>query len=374
MKNKIISLLLASLLLLSTVQAANAETLFLTSDNLIDTETDTSILNSIASYIEEISNGNIQVTVDSQAPGPGEGSRAIESNTDVSVTLAAACSGNFLSLADYSQNSNKQLIFVNTGNFDLSSEDSLRRAWDDNYSPTNFAGLNNPGNFLNDAGIGYIQPLQQYPNAGPDGYLASNDDTVNRYIAQEIVNYVNSYDSSSNKSLNENLVIRHSLDPSEMAQASSEFVNIRDINGTYNSYSTPQLLYLISSYLNGNGLENPGDYEAPTSPRNSSSFAQNTYSIYDYMAMGGIVKDYMDQNNRAPDYIEYNGAQIGYYDLLYNFALITQDHTNGQNMDFEREYTFESAGDSTIATLIPLLLALIAVAVVIVLARRRFRR
>ena len=122
--------------------------------------------------------------------------------------------------------------------------------------------------------------------------------------------------------------------------------NDKTMNGTYNSYSAPQVLYLTSSYLNGNGLQNPSDYGQPTDPEEQSSFTKNSYSIYDYMKMGGIVKEFMDKNGRAPNYIEYEGAKIGYYDLVYNFAKITENHTDNSHMDFAREYHFDKVNES----------------------------
>ena len=53
------------------------------------TNDDADMLNSIKTYIEEISNGKINVIVDSQSPGPGEGTRAIEADSNVSVVFAA---------------------------------------------------------------------------------------------------------------------------------------------------------------------------------------------------------------------------------------------------------------------------------------------
>lgn len=368
---KIVFLLLAMLIIAPTIQEVSAETLFLTSDNIIGPETDYDMLTSIAQFIEEISNGTIEVTVDSQAPWPGEGTRAISSNTDISVTLAAACAGNFLEQADYSSESTKQLIFVNTGSFNLDDEDSLRRAWDDNYSTATFAGLNDPGRFLNDAGISYIQPLQEYPDAGPEGYLDRNDEEVNRYIAEQIVEDVNSY-SSEGKTLNSELIIRNNLQPSVMASASHELLNSEDseMDGTYNSFTAPQLLYLTSSYLGGEGLNSPENYENPSSPLKYSLFTQNSYSIYDYMSMGDIVNEYMDTNGRAPDYINYNGAYISYYDLQYNFAKLTENHTSMENMDFDREYTFDKVNDSFIVNLLPVLIVLIAVILIVLIIRR----
>ena len=64
-------------------------------------------------------------------------------------------------------------------------------------------------------------------------------------------------------------------------------------------------------------------------------------------------------NGRAPDSIEYEGAYISYYDLLYNFALITQNHTDGQHMDFNKEYHFEKLNDSILLHILPFVLILL---------------
>lgn len=369
---RLVIFLLAILIIVPTIQDVSAETLFLTSDNLIDPETDYNILSSIANFIEEISNGDITVIVDSQAPGPGEGTRAITSSSDISVTIAAACAGNFLEEAEYSANSDKQIIFVNSGNFNLDHEDSLRRAWDDNYSNITFAGLNNPGKFLNDAGIDYIQPLQEYPDAGSNGYLDRNDEEINRYIAEQIVESVNSYSNSTEKNLNTDLIVKNTLEPSVMAAASQAYLNSDNnkMTDTYNSYTAPQLLYLTSSYLGSNGLSEPKDYEEPSSPLKYSLFVKDSYSIYDYMTMGDIVSEYMDINGKAPDYISYNGAYISYYDLQYNFAKLTENHTDPSSMDFEREYPFEKVNDSILVNLLPILLIIIAILFIILIIKR----
>lgn len=376
MKKQIAIIILAILLLASVIQDVSATTtVFLTSDNIMGTDDDLNMLNSIKTYIEQISNGEINVIVDSQSPGPGEGTRAIEADSNVSVVLAAVDPGNFLVLSKYSTSTtDKQLIFVNTGDYDLDNENSLRRAWDDNYSKTIFAGINNPGTFLKDAGISYIQPLKEYPDAGSDGIINQNNDDVNKYIAQEIVNDINNYDNT--KKYGNNLVITHKLDPSNMAHASESLLKSNDseMNGTYNSYSAPQLLYLTSSYLNGNGLENPGDYKAPDSPLKYSILTKDSYSIYDYIKMGGLVKNYMDENGKAPDYINYEGAYISYYDLQYNFAKITANHTDGPHMDFDREYHFDKVNDSILLTILPIILVILVVMLIYVVFKRLLRR
>ena len=375
MKKQIAIIILAILLLASVIQDVSATTtVFLTSDNIMGTDDDLNMLNSIKTYIEQISNGEINVIVDSQSPGPGEGTRAIEADSNVSVVLAAVDPGNFLVLSKYSTSTtDKQLIFVNTGDYDLDNENSLRRAWDDNYSKTIFAGINNPGTFLKDTGISYIQPLKEYPDAGSDGIINQNNDDVNKYIAQEIVNDINNYDNT--KKYDNNLVITHKLDPSNMAHASESLLKSNDseMNGTYNSYSAPQLLYLTSSYLNGNGLENPGDYKAPDSPLKYSILTKDSYSIYDYIKMGGLVKNYMDENGKAPDYINYEGAYISYYDLQYNFAKITANHTDGPHMDFDREYHFDKVNDSILLTILPIILVILVVMLIYVVFKRLLR-
>ena len=373
MKKEGMIILLIFLLLSSGVgQVYGKTTVFLTSDNIIGEDEDVKMLNSIKNYVEDLSNGEIEVIVDSEAPSPGEGTRATESSADISVNLAASDPGNFLILAKHSVNTGKQIIFVNTGDFDLDTAQSLRRAWDDGYSSTIFAGINEPGRFLNESGITYIQPLKVYPNAGPKGYLNQYNEDVNKYIAKKIVEIAG---KNVSRNYNNDLVITHSLAPSEMAKASQELYESGDkeMNGTYNSYTAPQLLYMTSSYLNGNGLEAPKEYGEPTNPEQYSTFPKNSYSIYDYMKMGGIVKQFMDENGRAPNYIEYDGAKIGYYDLVYNFAKITENHTDNSNMDFASEYHFEKVNESLLITAFPYVLAIL-VLILACAGLRRIRR
>ena len=74
MKKQIVILLLAILIVAPIVQDVSAsKTVFITSDNIIDHDTDLKVLNSIKNFIEEISGGELQVIVDNQAPSPGEG-------------------------------------------------------------------------------------------------------------------------------------------------------------------------------------------------------------------------------------------------------------------------------------------------------------
>ncbi len=359
MKKKLLWIMLIFVLLFSFVQTASATSVFLTSDHIGSESNDLDMLNSVKNYIEEISNGQLEVIVDSKAPSPGEGTRAIESDADVSVNFADNCAGNFLILSKAKQNIDKQIIFVNVGNFDLDNADFIRRAWDDDYSSDYFAGIKNPGTFLKESGIDYIQPLKQYPDAGE--IYKSNDDEINRYIAQEIVNKV--YDRNTNNYYDEDLIVTHSMHPAVMAQASKELVDSDDntYQRTYGSYSAPQILYMTGSYLNGNGLSEPKEFDQPENPWEYSVLASDSYSIYEYMEMASIVKSFMDENGRAPNYIKYGGSYLAYPDLVYNFARISENHTDASHMDFASDYRFDKVQSSPLLDLLPALIALLVV-------------
>ena len=269
MKKQIAILLMAILLIAPVIQGVSAsKTVFITSDNIIDHDTDVKMLNSIKSYIEEISGGDLQVIVDNEAPAPGEGWRSIAVTSDISIDLAASDAGNYLQLATASVNSGKQIIFVNTGSYDLDNHDNfLRRAWDDNYSNESLAGMHDPGTLLKNAGIYYIQPTKEFPGNANDGYLARYDEEMNKQIAQEIVDIVNTHENDT-KVLSDGLITHNIIKPSIMANASKELVksNDKEMKGTYGNYTAAQLLYQTSSYLNGNGLDVPKSYDEPENP------------------------------------------------------------------------------------------------------------
>ncbi|WP_303336344.1 adhesin [Methanobrevibacter sp.] len=361
---------MAILLINVVVADVSATTVFLTSDNIANPDADKALLDSISKYVEELSNGQIKVTVDNYAPQPGESSRAIEANDDVRVVLGACCAGSFYIMAKYAAVTTDQIIYINSGDFDLDTSNNLRRAWDDNYSNGTFAGINNPGQFLNESGVSYIQPLQKYPDAGPDGYINTNNDEVSKYIAEEIINAIEN--PKKGDSTNSALLVTHKIPVSKMAEGSSEMYSSGEIDAdkTYNGYSAPQLLYLTSSYLNGNGIDNPSSYDNPSSPLKYSIFAKDSYSIYQYMEMGGIVKKYMDENNQAPDYINYQGAYLSYDDLQYNFAKITANHTDYRHMDFEGSYSFDKTNESILIDILPFLSIIILVLLVYLLVKR----
>ena len=373
MKKQIAILILALLIIAPMVQGVTAsKTVFITADNIVDHDTDIDMLNSIKKYIEEISGGELQVIVDNQASSPGEGYRAIQVTSDVSICLAACDSGNYMQLATATKDSPKQIILVNTGDYDLDNHSNyLRRAWDDNYSNETFMGMRDPGTFLKNDGIYYIQPLKQFPDNGRNGYIDRFDEKMNEQIAKEVVDIVNAHGNDT-KVYSDNLIVKNKISPSAMANSSKTLLSSNDteMNGTYGNYTAAQLLYQTSSYLNGNGLDIPKEIDGPENPLGISFLVKDTYSIYDYMSMAGIVRNYMDENGRAPDSIEYNGAHISYYDLLYNFAKITQNHTDAKHMGFNQEYHFDKVNDSILLKAFPFVAILFVLFIAYTLYKR----
>lgn len=376
MKKQIAILLLALLIVSPMVQGVSAsKTVFITSDNIIDHDTDINMLNSIKKYIEEISGGELQVIVDNQAPGSGEENRAIQVTSDVSICLSKCDAGHYLFLADSTKDTPKQIVLVNVAEYDLDNHSNyLRRAWTDNYSNETFMGMHDPGTFLKNDGIYYVQPLKKFPDNGKDGILNRYDEKMNEQIAREIVDIVNKHGNDT-KVYSDNLLVTNKISPSAMANSSKIFLNSNDtnMNGTYGNYTAAQLLYQTSSYIYGNGLDIPKTLAGPAKPMGISFMVRDTYSIDDYRNMAGIVKTFMDGNGKAPDSIEYNGAHISYYDLLYNFAKITQNHTDAKHMNFEPEYQFDKVNDSFLLKAFPFILILF-VLFVAYLAYKRIRR
>lgn len=376
MRKKIAILIMALLLIAPVIQDVTAtKTVFITTDNIVDHDFDVGLITAIKNYVQELSGGELQVVIDNQAPAAGEGYRSIEVTSDASIDLAASDAGNYIQLANYSAHSNKQIVFVNIGDYDLdNSSNYLRRAWDDNYTNETIAGVHDPGTLLRNSGIFYVQPAKEFPDKYRNGILDNYDDEMAKQIAQEIVGIINTHDNDT-KVFSEDLVVKNKISPAGMANASKELLNSGDkeFNGTFGAYTAPQLLYQTSSYLNGNGLDIPKTFKEPENPMGVSIFAKGSYSISDYFKMGGIVRNYMDEHGQAPDSIEYEGAQISYYDLLYNFAKITQNHTDSAHMGFENEYQFEKVNSSFLLDVFPFILVLF-ILFLVYLVYKRIRR
>ena len=120
---------------------------------------------------------------------------------------------------------------------------------------------------------------------------------MNKYITKQIVESVGKNDF---KNYDKDWVITYSLKPSEIGKSRKELYkrNYKEMKGTYNTYTTPQVLYLTSPYLNGNRIKSPGEYYTPTNPEHYSPFSKNSYSSYDYFKIDSIIKPYTDENGK----------------------------------------------------------------------------
>ena len=294
---------------------------------------------------------------------------------DVAVTIAGACAGNLVDLADYSTKVTKKIIYVNAGTLDLNTINFLRRSYDDNWSHYTFASVQSPGKFLNDAGITLIQPAQEYPDDCYKGIIAYDSDNVNEYIANEIINSIYA-GTNENKQLDTDLIVYHKLDPKYLAEDSKKIVDGHgsDMQESYGSYTTQQLLYMSASYIGGYALEVPGEFGAPDNPQKYSSFTKGEYSFNDYYNMADMVVDYMNEHGKAPDYINYEGATIGYYDLVYNFALLTEDDTSASTMNFPSDMAFHKYYSDLLFELLPIGMIIVAIILILLIVRSIIRR
>ena len=370
---RIIALFLLSLIILCPIfaESADAVSVFLTSDNLNGHDADFARLNDIKDRIESKTNGDIIVVIDDSASNPGEGTRLMNTRSDVAVTIAGACAGNLVDLADYSTKVDRKIIYINAGSLDLNNINFLRRSYDDNWSDSTFASVQSPGKFLNDAGIIFIQPAVEYPNECHKGIIKSDSDVVNEYIANQIINAVYA-ETSENRQLDSDLIVYHNLDPKYLAEDSKQIVDGHgeDMKDLYGSYTTPQLLYMSASYIAGYSLDVPQYFEVPDNPQKYSSFTKGEYSFNDYYNMADIVVDYMKEHGKAPDSINYEGATIGYYDLVYNFALLTEDDTSASNMNFPSEFGFHRYYSNFLYDILPIGIIIIVIIAVLLVIRK----
>ncbi len=373
---KIIPLLILALVLITPIFAeeAHATTVFLTSDNVLGQSEDLEMLNEIKSLIESKSNGQITVIVDENASNPGEGTRAMNADCDIAVTVAYACAGNLVDLADYSTRVTKKIIFVNAGSLDLTGINFLRRSYDDNWSSSSFASLANPGQFLYDAGITLLQPGQKYYDQSKNGNIASSSSTINNYIADQVIEQV--YSDGVSRKLDSDLIVRHELNPKYLAEDSKKIVEGygREMAKSYGSYTTQQLLYMSSSYLVGYSLKVPDSYQPPENPSEYSTFTKGEYTFNEYCEMADIVVDYMNEHGKAPDSISYNGATIGYYDLVYNFALLTQDDTDAEHMNFPASAEFQKYNSNILLDILPIAIIVAIIIAAIVILRKIYKK
>ncbi len=373
---KIIPLLIIALILICPIFAeeVHATTVFLTSDNVLGHDEDFEMLNDIKNKIESKSNGQITVIVDDSASNPGEGDRVMNAECDIAVSIAYACAGNLVDLGAYSAQSTKKIIYVNAGSLDLTNINFLRRSYDDNWSSSSFASLQNPGQFLYDCGITLLQPGQKFYSQTDNGNLDYSSSEINDYIADEVMKQV--YSDGVIRKYDSDLINRHQLDPQYLAEDSKKIADSygSPMGESYGSYTTQQLLYMSSSYLVGYSLEVPPSFEAPDNPSEYSMFTKNSYTFNEYTEMADIVVDYMKEHGKAPDSISYNGATIGYYDLVYNFALLTEDDSDASHMNFPQSAEFHKYNSNILLDILPIAIIVVIIIAIVLIIRKAIRK
>jgi hypothetical protein len=160
------------------------KTVYLTSDNIIDKNTDKKFLKRVASNLK--SNG-INVIIDSNAPNPNQVPRAIKNAPKDSaiVVINYNCAGTIKDLTvgisgpqtngktdkgylyEYAKDLNG-IIYVNVSpDIMLTNCSYLPRAYDDEFSPGSFKGINEPAQYLLENKIALIDSIKPvYPIMG----------------------------------------------------------------------------------------------------------------------------------------------------------------------------------------------------------------
>lgn len=157
------------------------KTVYLTSDNIVDKNTDTKFLKRLAFNLE--SNG-INVIIDPDAPNPSQVPRSIKNAPKDSavVVINYNCAGTIKDLTvgisgpqtngktdkgylyEYAKDL-RGIIYVNVSPDTILTNCSyLPRAYDDGFSPKSFKGLKKPAEHLSDSGIYLIDNIEPlYP-------------------------------------------------------------------------------------------------------------------------------------------------------------------------------------------------------------------
>lgn len=160
------------------------KTVYLTSDNVIDKNTDMKFLKRIAYNLEK--NG-INVVIDRYAPNPNQVARSIKNAPKDSavVIINYNCAGTIKDLAngisgpetngkpdkgylyEYARDL-RGIIYVNVSpDIILTDRSYLPRAHDDDFSSNSFRGINGPGEYLTGSGITLVDNIKPlYPIMG----------------------------------------------------------------------------------------------------------------------------------------------------------------------------------------------------------------
>ncbi len=322
---------------------ASAVDVFLTSDCISgNSAQDVSNLHSVEGYIENGSlKDKVNVTVDPEAPHPGEGERAIYStkSNGVAVYMAASCPGTMKAVAKLASTSNKGVIFVNTGQLNLKTTSIIRRAWDDNFSNMYFAGIKTPYIFLRHAGVWIIQP---------NVYCAGKSQAYkNQYIANKISEIISKYypslTSSSGRYYDTALIATHKISPKTMAGVANGIYtsnkNKKSFKSSYNGYRLASFLLISTDYMNG-PIKKLIYIKGPKNTHVKSTF-YGSITKTEYRSIAASLNSYMRKYKRAPSYIRFKGKIIGYKDALLMFAKLTRGHTSSSKMALATSYSFK---------------------------------
>lgn len=325
------------------ISSVSAVDVFLTSDCISDKKTDVKNLKSIKGYINNGTlKGKANVTVDKEAPKPGEGERAISKSkkNGVAVYLAANCPGTMRAVAKKAKTTNKAIIYVNVGKLNLKKTNVLRRAWDDNFSEMEFAGIKTPYKFLRKAGVWVIQPNVNCKYG--------TQEQKNKYIADQISKIIKdhlgtSLTSTSGRYYNEKLILKHKVSPKTVAYISNAIYKTnkakKRIGNKYYGYSTPRYLLMVSAYMNG-AIPIPSSIKSPKNSHVKSTFS-GTINKDSLRSMSAKVYRFIKKYKRAPSYLSFNGRIIGYKDLLLMYSKITKSHTSKSKMVLPKYYNFK---------------------------------
>ena len=159
--NKNIKLAVYESQAVGTGKAINKKTIILNSDRIHNTDTDIKLLNDIAHILR---NKGYNVIVNTNINPNAHCSDIMGKYSDACVfcIFGGTDSGMFVDMAsswyqNYLKKYNNQVVlgFTRTSR-DISTETWLERAHDDNYSPSSFTGLANPGTYLNENGFDYV--------------------------------------------------------------------------------------------------------------------------------------------------------------------------------------------------------------------------
>ena len=305
----------------------NLPVIYITSDNLVSKSADKDMLNEIKDTIS----GSANVQIDSDSPNPGEAPRSVQNApSGIAAYIAAADPGSMADLVvglkkGYLRSDASKLngvVYVNYGSVNLDNTSYLPRAWDDNYSSVYFAGLYDPSSFLQNAGIGLIQP-----------YIgtSSQDEEINK-IASGLIDAAYSYNKNQlDSNYKSGYIANHEINPEVLAYGSQDVLNDETPEmGTLN------WLYLTSEYVSGYPVNTTNDEFSGSISGESTYFG--VLSIDEYREAGKEVHDYMDANKTIPDSVDLDGKKLNKADMEYLFAELTYDHTSKENMTFPKYF------------------------------------